>query len=512
VRVSFRIPVTVRIPRTISKPHPALDLSDDDLLVLKGVDGLRSPEQIADLCKLSIQTVATSLVRLTDLFIIDLGEQTAQLRPEGSTARKRISIAPKTGAHLSAAPTAGPRASIPPIDDTNLDLTEEQKATVERVYTSLSDTTHYALLGIEQEADRKAVKRAYYAEAAAFHPDRFFRKSLGSYKAKMEQVFAYLTEAHDVLSDRARRADYDAYLATLETTASLEAKLVRGAARAEAAKSEAARARGEVEARIAEALEQAARAAMVSIPATPLPASIPPLVATSEALRKAALAQRLLAGRKPMRPEAAAAATEVKIQAKPSAAEAVEALKRRYEAVFLQSRDNKERDQHAVAEQCLAVGDLVGSVNAYRTLTMISPSNASYQAKLADLEHQMTVTLHAQYKKQAEYEESAGKAEDALKSWSKAVAAIPSDPETNTRTALALVKCRSDLHAAAEFAKKAILLEPKAPQHHVALARVYLEAQLIPAARVSVENALNLAPGDPKALLLKKRILTDHPS
>jgi hypothetical protein len=40
---------------------------------------------------------------------------------------------------------------------------------------------------------------------------------------------------------------------------------------------------------------------------------------------------------------------------------------------------------------------------------------------------------------------------------------------------------------------------------------VYLEAHLIPAARVSIEGALSLAPSDAKALALKKRILTEHP-
>jgi tetratricopeptide (TPR) repeat protein len=48
------------------------------------------------------------------------------------------------------------------------------------------------------------------------HPDRYFGKRLGSFKQKMEQVFARVTVAYDTLSKNKTRAEYDARLAQMD--------------------------------------------------------------------------------------------------------------------------------------------------------------------------------------------------------------------------------------------------------------------------------------------------------
>ena len=49
------------------------------------------------------------------------------------------------------------------------------------------------LLQVDQEirvdAEKKQIKSAYYALAPEFHPDKYFRKRLGSYKRKIEAIF-----------------------------------------------------------------------------------------------------------------------------------------------------------------------------------------------------------------------------------------------------------------------------------------------------------------------------------
>src|SRR6185295_11523078 len=71
---------------------------------------------------------------------------------------------------------------------------------------------YYELLGIPDQADKKQIKSAYYLMAPEFHPDKFFRKKLGSYKHKIEGIFNRITLAHDVLTSKQRRAEYDEYL------------------------------------------------------------------------------------------------------------------------------------------------------------------------------------------------------------------------------------------------------------------------------------------------------------
>lgn len=61
---------------------------------------------------------------------------------------------------------------------------------------------YYKILGIEPEADAKAVKTAYRRLARKYHPDV-------STEHEAEKRFKEVAEAYEVLSDEARRAEYD---------------------------------------------------------------------------------------------------------------------------------------------------------------------------------------------------------------------------------------------------------------------------------------------------------------
>jgi hypothetical protein len=87
----------------------------------------------------------------------------------------------------------------PKSPDEAVDLTIEQRERIEDVHSRLDDMSHHALLGVPEDADRAAVRRAYFARVAEFHTDRYFRKKLGSYKAKMEAIANRLTEAYDAV-------------------------------------------------------------------------------------------------------------------------------------------------------------------------------------------------------------------------------------------------------------------------------------------------------------------------
>ena len=98
-------------------------------------------------------------------------------------------------------------------DGSVVDLKAEQQARIDRLYEAMEDADYYQLLEVNREATGKAIKRAYYRLSREFHPDRFYRRELGPYKSKLEQVFAKLNEAYRVLSDSKLRADYDSALA-----------------------------------------------------------------------------------------------------------------------------------------------------------------------------------------------------------------------------------------------------------------------------------------------------------
>jgi curved DNA-binding protein CbpA len=69
---------------------------------------------------------------------------------------------------------------------------------------------HYTLLGIDRLADPETLRRAYRSQAKLMHPDAFPLDSAERLEA--EASFKALTHAYEILSDRARRAAYDATL------------------------------------------------------------------------------------------------------------------------------------------------------------------------------------------------------------------------------------------------------------------------------------------------------------
>jgi len=59
-----------------------------------------------------------------------------------------------------------------------------------------------SLLSLPRDAERKAIKRAYYVLSKELHPDRYHGKDLGPFKPILETVFAALSQYVKTLSDR----------------------------------------------------------------------------------------------------------------------------------------------------------------------------------------------------------------------------------------------------------------------------------------------------------------------
>ncbi|MFU8807421.1 MAG: J domain-containing protein, partial [Bradymonadaceae bacterium] len=71
---------------------------------------------------------------------------------------------------------------------------------------------YYAFFGVSPQASRKEIRNAYYELSKRYHPDLFFRRVLGDYGPMIEKIFQRASKAYKILSDRNKRADYDASL------------------------------------------------------------------------------------------------------------------------------------------------------------------------------------------------------------------------------------------------------------------------------------------------------------
>lgn len=126
--------------------------------------------------------------------------------------------------------TSGPLPVEPADLSEAVDLDPQRKQEILELDQRCAGDDYFHMLGLAPGVATLEVKKAYYELSKRFHPDRYFGKNLGSYKARVDRIFRKLTEAQAVLSDAQRR---QAYLAQRpEMAASAEPTLELDPARA----------------------------------------------------------------------------------------------------------------------------------------------------------------------------------------------------------------------------------------------------------------------------------------
>jgi curved DNA-binding protein CbpA len=389
------------------------------------------------------------------------------------------------------------------------------------VYYRLDQLNHYQLFGVDPSVDKKAIKSAYFQVVNIFHPDRYFGKQVGSFKQKLEKVFARLSESYDVLSRGPSRAEYDNYLRAQSKTRAFDAGQLDSAAHLAALQ--------EVMRRIQAEASAESRGASIPPPAdappigvaggpAPRPASPPPKVSSNPALRPSAtvrpsdpeIRRRALArklGRAPapgnadrdaLSPEATQQKREQQAKEDTVRQEwAADELKRRYQDRLRMARDRQVEVYTRAAKLALDKGDHVGASNALRIATSLSPDDAALGAQLNEVSGKAKHELAASYLEQAEYEERDERWLAAAKSYSKALVGRP-EARIHERVAHCLLSGDGDLREAGEMAKKAVLQEPNNARFRVTLARFYVKAGMKQSAEGELSRAATLAPSDDK--------------
>lgn len=369
-----------------------------------------------------------------------------------------------------------------------VDLEPEKKRRILDLFATLDDLSYYDLLGVPIEADKKAVKAAYYKLAPEFHPDSYFRKNLGSYKPKIEAIFTRVTLAHDVLTVRQRRAEYDAYLDQSMRNRSIEDALAHAEQEAIA---------------VQEAIERAVLAAPPEAPQAERPAL------TSDQ-RRAILARKLTGQSfaKLARPKVEAAPASVPPPAmdSPEAQRAAaQTLKARYEAAKIEALRQRIATYTRMAEDALAQNDHAKAANSYRIAAHLAPDDAALQLRCAEVQKLASGALAAGYLKQAAYEENEGRWPDASLSYARAVEGRPEDAFAHERAGFATIKAGGSARRAVEYARKAVELQPKNPDNRITLARAYLAAGFGVSALAELDRALGAGPLDAQ----HKQIVTE---
>jgi len=88
-------------------------------------------------------------------------------------------------------------------------LNDQEQVRLDELWAVAQDGDHYALLGVDENAVRMDIQKAYHSLSRVWHPDRYFRKDLGPYQERLEAVFIAITDAYRTLSNDSARRVYD---------------------------------------------------------------------------------------------------------------------------------------------------------------------------------------------------------------------------------------------------------------------------------------------------------------
>jgi curved DNA-binding protein CbpA len=488
----------------------ALPIGPAEAFVLSRVDGIVSEFEIAESAGLELAAVEATLTELERLGAVRFRERSVNEVNHTPRPAPRPSGSFRLGPIVEAATAGEPHHPAAALYDSKeideaVDIAVERKHTILEAYYRLDSVTHYQVLHVDPSADKRAIKNAYYEIVNVFHPDRYFGKSLGSFKHKLERVFARLTEAHDVLTRAAPRAEYDAYLASLKKTRDLDQKLSDSTVQAQLL---AIQRQIEEEAHAAEHAPVSQNPGPESIPVAyslpPLsPASTPPSasprIQSQRPLdgdaRKRALARKLggrsFSGSMPAQtPSVAPASGRTETQGR-----AAEDLKRRYEQRIVQAREHQAERYLVNARQALSSKDAVSAANALRIAASLVPENPDITARIIEAQTETDALLSDHYLTQAQYEEREGRMPEAARSYARASLGNPS-ARVFERAAFCGLMAATDLRLAGEHARRAVALAPEDAQSRVTLARIYETAGMKQSALAEFERAATLAPKD----------------
>jgi curved DNA-binding protein CbpA len=99
-----------------------------------------------------------------------------------------------------------PEPSLESGYESGTDLEREEQTRILEFEASL-DRPYHRLLGVDVDADARAIKRAYFTLSREFHPDRHFGRQLGGFAERLEKIFRKVVEAYELFSDPTTRAE-----------------------------------------------------------------------------------------------------------------------------------------------------------------------------------------------------------------------------------------------------------------------------------------------------------------
>ncbi len=455
------------------------DIGGQDAFVYSCIDGILNVDDIADVTVLSAEETIASIERLIALGLVEW-------------TRPKVSIVP-------------PRA---PEVATGVEIGEELQARIRDMFHRADRLNHYDLLGVAIDAERSEIRKAYFELSKVFHPDAYYGKRLGPFKAQMEVIFRKVTDAYEALGRPKKREAYDRYLRQSMMVSQAEQQIDRAEERAKAM--EKALTRAPVAERQAQPVEPSGEtpgkwrpteAPTGTSTTKKTPSMIPGTPEHARMLRKRELLERRLGrGKRPASgspPVRSIPAPESRVGHKTALRDLTRSLK---QTATLTGGVDRARSHLENARVFEAEGDLAAAANALRMGIALDSASRELHEQYERVNSLLRVQLIDIHREQARYEEDNNMWSAASISWAKVADAAPDDPVAPRRAAKALLSAGGDLRKARDFALRSLEVKPDALETRLLLARIYVDAGMEHSAAKELDEAAKL---DPKHEMVK---------
>ena len=351
-----------------------------------------------------------------------------------------------------------------------VDLEPERKTEILNLERALDSLDHFSVLGVKPGASAADVKQAYYNASRRFHPDRYFGKNLGSFRARTERIFRRLTDAYNVLTQPDKR---DAYL---------RAHPVLGLAAAAATPPPAASPAPE--------------------PAPPLTPEPPPPVHSA---RPAAFPPRPPTP-SPQSRQDPATPVPAPVNDAESEARRAERQARLARHPYL-TRTGKLSELIARGRAAASKGDWERAYQDFRQVQVLDPKNREVAALLAEARRRHDAQRSLVELARGCALEHSGDAPAALTAYKLASLLDGQNAESSFRAARLGYQLGQDAMEVRALAQRAVDLQPQRVEHHVLLGKVLMDAGAKKQAKHAFEEATKLDPdnADVQAALKKLR-------
>jgi curved DNA-binding protein CbpA len=524
------------LPPTRPKQKPnlnwrSLPIGPAEAFVLSQVDGYADFAQLVLTTGLPEPELREILNRLEQLGAIEGGGASPAKSPAGGLQSGGLQTGPSTSSppaspkpSSSAAPRASeaaPRSPLPllplgeydsradsPVSydvrllDEPADLDVEFKAQILELEAKLHRHTHYELLGVKESAEKSTVKDAFFTLINLYHVDRYFGKDLGIFRTKLERISTALTKAHDTLSRKKTRSEYDAYLESRRETRGIRDSLPPTRFPSDPPEAESS----EKEVRLHE-----------GPPNEPSPSDAPPdspdaertVVVLDPNLQRRLLARRL--GHRPGTSPSDNPTTDPVVDPFAVRERVARDMKARYDLRHGEARAQAQMyvDMAKTAQSEKKWGS---AINALRVAQGLLPESAEIKELLTQVTATADRELADKFADQAKYEQRDGYHDRAMRSYERAGRGKESAGQLEEagrffhEAAVCAVREGTDPKKVAELARRAVAANGKKVEYRVDLARAYERLGMRSSAQGEVQRALDLEPDNQAAQALQKQL------